>query len=227
MLLPINILVIDDQPRVRAAIARILESEPGLLVASEASCTQEGLEVLKTGRHGMVLIGADRHNGQALETLRGIKAAHPGVRCIILAGADCKGNLLDALKAGADGYLLRSTPPVELCAKFRKAMSGITVVEEDLKQSLIDCILQKQAAAKEAKLEVALTRREHEILDCLTRQLDTRTIAQTLGISVSTVKTHIKHLLVKLNLSSRPDATTWARLLSSTVYIDAPARLQA
>lgn len=210
MLQPISVLVIDHQPQVRAAIGRILASEPGFLAGGEASCAQEGLELLKTGRHALVLLGLDGHDGRELETLRSIKAAHPGVRCIILAGADCTGNLLDALKAGADGYLLRNAPPAVLCAKLRKAMSGITVVQEELKQALIDSILQKQATAQEAQLEIALTRRESEILDCLTRQLDTRTIAHTLGISVSTVKTHIKHLLVKLNLSSRPDASTWA-----------------
>lgn len=226
MLQPINVLVVDDQPLVRAAIARILASDPGLVVADSAICAQEGLELLKTGRHALVLLGLDGQDGQELATLRSIKAAHPGVRCIILAGANCTGNLLDALKAGADGYLLRNTPSAALCAKLRKAMSGITVVQEDLKQALIDSILQKQAAAQEAQQEVTLTRRESEILDCLTRQLDTRTIAQTLGISVSTVKTHIKHLLVKLNLSSRPDATTWAQKQNLLSHINVPASLQ-
>lgn len=222
MLQPISVLVIDDQPLVRAAIARILATDPGFVVTDSATCAQEGLELLKTGRHALVLLGQD---GQELATLRSIKAAHPGVRCIILAGADCTENLLDALKAGADGYLLQNTPSAALCAKLRKAMSGITVVQEDLKQALIDSILQKQAAAQEAQQEVTLTRRESEILDCLTRQLDTRTIAQTLGISVSTVKTHIKHLLVKLNLSSRPDATTWAHK-QNLLRISVPASLQ-
>lgn len=217
----INILLIDDQPRSREQIGRTLASEPAFVHAHAAATVREGMEVLQSCRMALVLIGLDSQD--KLDVLRSIKASHPGARCIVLSDSNRTEDLLDALKAGADGYLLKSTPPAAMCAKLMKALSGITVVQEDLKQALVDSIIQKQRIAEEAQLEVALTRREREILDCMTRQLDTRTIAQTLGISVSTVKTHINHLLAKLNLSKRPDASAWAGLLSRTRFISLPA----
>lgn len=217
----INILLIADQPHACGQISRILAGEPALVLAHAVATAREGMEVLQSCRPALVLIGLDGQD--KLDALRGIKAAYPRARCIVLSDSNRTEDLLDALKAGADGYLLKSTPPAAMCAKLMKALSGITVVQEDLKQALVDSIIQKQRIAEEAQLEVALTRREREILDCMTRQLDTRTIAQTLGISVSTVKTHINHLLAKLNLSKRPDASAWAGLLSRTRFISLPA----
>ena len=209
----ISILIIDPAPQTRGALERLLDAEPGFAVAGVAADAEQGMELLESRRPALVLLGL--HDGW--ETLRRIKAARPKTRCILLADDGRTEHLLDALKAGADGYLLKSTTPAVLRAKLRKAAEGITVVQEDFKQALIDSIRQKQASAQLAEQEVALTPREREILDCLTRQLDNRTIAEMLGISVSTVKTHSNHVLAKLKLSKRPeDASGWANLLSRT-----------
>lgn len=209
----IGILIIEPSAEARGTLARLLKAEPGFAVAGIAASAEEGMQLLETRRPGLVLLGLQ----DGLETLRRIKAARPKTRCILLSDDGRTEHLLEAFKAGADGYLLRSATPAVLCAKLRKAMEGITVVQEDLKQALIDSIRQKQASAQLAEREVALTPREREILDCLTRQLDNRTIAQMLGISVSTVKTHSNHVLAKLKLSKRPeDASSWASLLSRT-----------
>lgn len=208
---PVSILIIDAETQSREELARVLTAQPGFTVSAPAISAEQGLELLQAYRPSLVLLGSNSRDG--LEPLRQIKAAYPRTRCLLMAHAGDTHHLLDALKAGADGYLLKDAPAAELCAGIRKVLTGVTVVQETLKQGLIDTIRQEQANARQARPPVALTQREREILNCLTRQLDILTIARMLGISASTVRTHINHLLAKFNLRKRPDASGWANVV--------------
>jgi two-component system nitrate/nitrite response regulator NarL len=143
-----------------------------------------------------------------IETLSRIKEAKLESKCIVLTVSDAEADLLEALRAGADGYLLKDMEPEDLCENLKKAMSGVTVLHESLTEILKNALISPSLSRSEE--EVSLTEREREILECLANGLNNKTIARALGISDTTVKVHIKHLLSKLKLTSRLEAAVWA-----------------
>lgn len=114
---------------------------------------------------------------------------------------------MEALRAGADGYLLKDMEPEDLCDNLLKATSGVTVLQDSLTEVLKNALLEPNV--HKANNDAALTDREHEILECLAAGMNNKTIARKLGISDTTVKVHIKNLLRKLNLTSRLEAAVW------------------
>lgn len=186
----------------------MISADPDFQVLGEAETGLEGLEMTKALKPDLVLLDLKTKDMSGLETLARIKSSKLKVRCIILAASGEENDLLEALRAGASGYLLKAMISDELCANLKKAMSGVTVLQENLKKTLISAIIGQNLSTNER--EVFLSDREQEILDCLTQQLNNKSIARDLGISVSTVKVHIKHLFLKLNLTSRQEVAAWA-----------------
>ena len=191
-----RVFIVDDQALWRKELGRRLSESAKFEVTGDAA-GPEALEKMRPSATDLVLLGLHAGDTQGLLLLRRIKALHPAIRAVALSDSEAEQDLLDALGAGANGYLLKSTKMEELQDRLGKIMSGLTVVQDDLKKTLVDSILRQRHQQQPA--EVALTKREHEILACLTRRLDKRAIARKLGISVSTVKTHIQHVLVKLD----------------------------
>lgn len=227
---PINVFIIDNLAPLRSDLARTLSACADFMVVGEAATGETALEQVQASTADLVLLGLTAQDAAGLQLLQRLKASRPGLSCVALSDSAAAQDLLDALKAGADGYLLKSTNAETLYAGISNAMSGMTVVEDNLKRTLIEAIISHKQNNTQQLPAISLTRREQEILDCLTRQLDARTIASTLGISVSTVKTHIQHLLAKLNLGRRPDAAAWAQiktLLARTPHINLSTALQA
>jgi len=203
-----RVFLIDDHALFRKGVGQIIAAEPGFEVVGEASSGLEGLELAQTLHPDLVLIDLNMKGINGLETLRRFKQTSLKARFIVLTVSDAEDDLLEALRAGADGYLLKDMDPAELCGNLMKVANGMTVVQDSLtevlKQALIDPSLHRRED------EVSLTERENEILQCLANGLNNKTIARQLGISDTTVKVHIKHLLSKLKLTSRLEAACWA-----------------
>lgn len=205
---PIRVLVIDDHALFRKGVSQIISADPDFEIVGEAASGLEGLEKVQALKPDLALIDLNMKGMSGLETLAHIKEAKLEVRCIVLTVSDAEDDLLEALRAGADGYLLKDMEPEELCANLKKAMSGVTVLQESLTEILKNALIHPNLSKTED--EVSLTEREREILECLTQGLNNKTIARHLGISDTTVKVHIKHLLSKLKLTSRLEAAVWA-----------------
>lgn len=186
----------------------MIASDPEFEVVGEAASGLQGLSLVAELKPGLALIDLNMKEMNGIETLSRIKEAKLDTKCIMLTVSDAEDDLLEALRAGADGYLLKDMEPEDLCASLKKAISGITVLHDSLtdilKNALMNPTLNKQDD------DVSLTEREREILECLARGLNNKTIARQLGISDTTVKVHIKHLLSKLKLTSRLEAAVWA-----------------
>ncbi|GBG13425.1 two-component system, NarL family, nitrate/nitrite response regulator NarL [Novimethylophilus kurashikiensis] len=203
----IKVLLIDDHALFRKGVRQIISDQADFEVVGEASSGQEGLDLAQEVLPDMVLIDLNMKGMNGLETLRRFKESPLKARYIVLTVSDAEDDLLEALRAGADGYLLKDMEPEDLCANLKKAASGITVLQDSLTEILKNALL--DPTLKKANSDVALTEREQEILDCLANGMNNKTIARYLGISDTTVKVHIKNLLRKLNLTSRLEAAVW------------------
>lgn len=203
-----TVFLIDDHALFRKGVGQIINDDPNFEVIGEASSGMEGLELVPTLMPDLVLVDLNMKGLNGIETLRRFKETDTKAKFVVLTVSDAEDDLLEALRSGADGYLLKDMDPEDLCANLKKVATGMTVIQDSLtevlKQALIDPKLNRRDE------DVSLTEREHEILQCLANGLNNKTIARNLGISDTTVKVHIKHLLSKLKLTSRLEAAVWA-----------------
>lgn len=203
----IKVLLVDDHPMFRKGVAQIISDDPNFEVVGEAASGQEGLDLAEQLLPDLVLLDLNMKEMDGLETLRRFKATDLLARYVMLTVSDAEEDLMAALKAGADGYLLKDMEPEDLINNLLKASVGVTILQE----SLTD-VLRKALTEPETRVSVSdagLTQRESEILDCLADGLNNKNIARKLGISDTTVKVHIKNILRKLNLTSRLEAAVW------------------
>lgn len=203
-----TVVIIDDHALFRKGVMQMISSDPEFDVIGEAASGLQGLSLVEQLKPGLALIDLNMKVMNGIETLTRIKEAKLDTKCIVLTVSDAEDDLLEALRAGADGYLLKDMEPEDLCASLKKAMSGITVLHESLTDILKNALVNPTLNKKDD--DVSLTEREREILECLAKGLNNKTIARHLGISDTTVKVHIKHLLSKLKLTSRLEAAVWA-----------------
>lgn len=205
---PTSVIIIDDHALFRRGVSQMISSAPEFLVVGEASSGSEGLLLVKQLTPDLVLIDLNMKGMSGIETLAHIKEEKLDSRCIVLTVSDAETDLLEALRAGADGYLLKDMEPEDLCESLKRSMSGVTVLHESLTEILKNALI--HPALSRGGDDISLTEREREILECLANGLNNKTIARTLNISDTTVKVHIKHLLSKLKLTSRLEAAVWA-----------------
>lgn len=203
-----KVFLIDDHALFRKGVGQIIDADPAFKVIGEAASGQEGLETALGLKPDIVLIDLNMKGMNGIETLRQFKALDLTAKYVVLTVSDAEDDLLEALRAGADGYLLKDMEPEDLCANLKKVASGMTIIQDTLTEVLRTALLEPKPQRKDE--QASLTEREREILQCLSDGLNNKTIARKLGISDTTVKVHIKHLLSKLKLSSRLEAAVWA-----------------
>ena len=203
----IKIVLIDDHPLFRKGVGQMISDNPRFEVVGEAASGQQGLEIAQALRPDMVLIDINMKGMSGLETLRRLKATDLQARYIILTVSNSEEDLIEALRVGADGYLLKDMEPEDLCTNLLKAWSGMTVLQDTLTEVLRSALLSPVSIG--STKEELLTMREREVLECLADGLNNKTIARNLGISDTTVKVHVKNVLRKLNLTSRLEAAVW------------------
>lgn len=208
MNIPASVIIIDDHALFRRGVSQMISADPAFRIIGEAASGAEGLLLVKELIPDLVLIDLNMKGMNGLQTLAHIKDAKIDSKCIVLTVSDAESDLLEALRAGADGYLLKDMEPEDLCENLKKAISGVTVLHESLTEILKNALVNPSLSRSDE--EVSLTEREREILECLANGLNNKTIARKLGISDTTVKVHIKHLLSKLKLTSRLEAAVWA-----------------
>lgn len=203
---PIKVMLIDDHPLFRKGVGQIISDDPAFEVIGEAASGFEGLELAPALEPDIILLDLNMKGMNGLETLRRFKASGLKAHVVIMTVSDAEDDLLEALRSGADGYLLKDMEPEDLRANLLKAFGGVTVLQDCLNEVLKRAVIEPELKTPD---KVNLTDREAEILECLAEGMNNKTIARNLGISDTTVKVHIKNLLRKLNLTSRLEAAVW------------------
>ncbi len=203
-----SVVIIDDHPLFRRGVAQLIEMEPTLALAGEASSGEEGLVLVRKLDPDLVLLDLNMKGMDGIATLKAIKDEMPEVRVILLTVSDAPDDLIAAIRAGADGYLLKDMDPEDLMARLREALTGRMVISDALSGRLAQAL--RDEAQVERRSTSGLTERERTILRCLAEGKSNKLIARELDITEGTVKVHVKHLLRKLNFRSRVEAAVWA-----------------
>jgi two-component system nitrate/nitrite response regulator NarL len=203
-----TLIAIDDHPLFRKGVADLIAMDPGLKLVGEAASGREGIELAKQLRPDLVLLDMNLPGMDGIATLKGIREADLDTRVVMLTVSDSEENIIGALRAGADGYLLKDMEPEEILHSLRSAAEGKLVLSERITE-LLARALREEAPPKTVE-EAQLTEREGEILKLIAAGQSNKMIARSLTITEGTVKVHVKHLLKKLNLRSRVEAAVWA-----------------
>lgn len=204
-----TIMVIDDHPLLRRGVRQLLEMEDDLSLIFDTGSPQEGIEKAIALEPDMLLLDLNMPDMNGLETLTKLRDAGYAGRIIMYTVSDQEDDVVDALRGGADGYLLKDMEPEDMVRQLRQAAKGRMAISENLTALLAEA-LRNQRSSPVAQTADTLTQREKEILSELATGMSNKLIARKLDITEGTVKVHVKHLLKKLRLRSRVEAAIWA-----------------
>jgi DNA-binding NarL/FixJ family response regulator len=216
----IRVVVVDDEPMVCAHLRTILGSAPDIEVVEEAHDGAAGVEAVLRSRPDLVLMDLRMPGVDGLTAIERLgKLAEPPT-IVVLTTFDADQYVLRALRTGAAGFLVKSTPPQDLIGLVRVAAEGHTVLSPIAARRLIAASADKEPARESARrLVAALTEREAEVLACLGAGLSNAQIAGRLYLSEATVKGYVSRMLDKLGCANR----TQAGLLAHDAGLTAPS----
>lgn len=202
----IKVLVVDDHAVVRTGLGQLLATAPDLELVGEAKDGQEAVEAAEAAAPDVILMDISMPVLDGVEATRRIVARDPAVRIVMLTSLADNRQILDALEAGASGYLLKHAAPDELLGAIRSAAAGDAPLDPKAARALLDS--RRAAPADKNK---ALSAREQEVLRLVAQGLANKQIARRLGISERTVKAHLTNVFSALGVSDRTQAALWAR----------------
>jgi DNA-binding NarL/FixJ family response regulator len=205
----IRVLVADDQSMVRAGFRMLLGGEGDIDVVAEAGTGREAVDKAARFQPHVVLMDIRMPELDGLQATREILAANPDARILILTTFDLDEYIYEALRAGASGFVLKDDPPEQLIAAIRTVAAGDALLSPSITHSVISQFAQIRRPAPPAELE-ELTAREMEVFRLIARGLSNAEIGEQLFITDTTVKTHVTHVLQKLNLRDRVQAVVLA-----------------
>ena len=198
----IRVLVADDHPIVRGGIVALLESADDLSVVGEASTGLQAVELALEHEPDIVLMDLQMPALSGAEATARILEQRPGIRVIVLTTYESDSAILQAIEAGASGYLLKAAPAGEILAGIRSVAAGDVALAPSIAAMLVNRV--------KAPAGPTLSARETEVLALVAQGKSNPAIAQALFVSEATVKTHLLHVFEKLNVNDRTRAVTKA-----------------
>ncbi|MGW0815968.1 response regulator [Streptomyces viridiviolaceus] len=200
----IRVLLADDQNLVRAAFALLVASAPDMEVVGEAGTGRQALELARRERADLVVMDVRMPDLDGIEATRLIAADDDlaGVKVLVLTTYDTDENIVEALRAGASGFLVKDTRPAELLDAIRTVAAGDALLSPGPTARLIERFLRSPAAPVAGGPD-CLSDREREVLALVARGLNNMEIAESLGLSPLTAKTHVSRIMGKLGARDR------------------------
>ncbi len=206
---PLRIMLVDDHEVVRLGLKALLSSRPGIEVVAEAETAWEAVSQALSLKPDVVIMDIRLPGSSGIEACRRIKKEAPEVRVIFLTAFPDDENLLEAIEAGADGYVLKRVGSAELLEALEKVRRGENVLDSSLMPQVFARL--REVRRKERQSAFAnLTERELQILALIARGKSNREIAEELFLSEKTVRNYVSQILGKLGLSSRAEAAVYA-----------------
>jgi len=210
----IRVLLVDDQELVRTGFRMILDGEPGVEVVGEAHDGRQGVEAAGRLRPDVVVMDIRMPVEDGISATRRIvrEGPNPAVRVLILTTFDADENVIEALRAGASGFLLKDVTPTDFVAAIRTIAAGDALLAPTVTRRLLDRFSDRLPPVNDERTAALrdLTDRELEVLKLVGRGLSNREIAERLVLAEPTVKTHISHVFDKLELRDRAQAVVLA-----------------
>jgi DNA-binding NarL/FixJ family response regulator len=205
---PIRVLIVDDHAVVREGLRTFLDLQDGIEVVGEAGDGDEGVRRAELLHPDIVLMDLVMPRLDGVGAMRRLRSSAPEMRVVVLTSFLEDEHLLPAIQAGAAGYLLKNAEPAELARAIRAAHAGKAIIDPTVAARLVAAIA--DGATPPQADEKRLTRREREVLELIVGGRSNKRIALELGISEKTVKTHVGHLLAKLDVTDRTQAALLA-----------------
>ncbi|WP_221567954.1 response regulator transcription factor [Alkalihalobacillus sp. TS-13] len=202
----INVMLVDDHAVLRDGLKNIFEMEDDIQVVGEAVNGNEALEVLKEMKPDVVLLDINLPDKNGVELTAIFKRDYPNVKVLILTMHSMDEYFMAAIREGADGYLLKDAPSVQVVEAIRTVAKGESIIDPSLTKKLLGYYNQKNETTDKSEL----TEREKEVLICLVDGLSNKEIGERLFISDKTVKIHVSKIFKKINVKSRSQAVIYA-----------------
>jgi len=216
---PIQLIVADDHELAREGLRIMLASEPDIEIVGEAADGREALELCRRLHPDLVLMDARMPKMDGLAATRAIKTEDPATAILVLSTYENPDYLLEAVRAGATGYVIKYATKHDLVGAVRGALSGQHPLDRELAMHLLQILAGEDEQMTETPREfekqaellpVPLTHRELEVLLLLAQGQTNRQISQKLVVSAATVKVHVEHILEKLGVNDRTQAAVRA-----------------
>jgi DNA-binding NarL/FixJ family response regulator len=202
--MPINISIVEDNDKLRATLARVIDRADGFRCASDYGSAEDALADLPKIKPDVVLMDINLPGINGVECARRLKPQLPATQIIMLTVYQNTEHIFNALAAGATGYMLKQTPPAELLAAIKEVHAGGSPMSSHIARKIVQSFQQfSPAPTAEAQ---SLSPREAEVLDLLAKGFLYKEIAEQMKVTYATVHTHIRHIYEKLHVRSRTEA---------------------
>jgi DNA-binding NarL/FixJ family response regulator len=203
-----RIMLVDDHPMMRRGMRQLIEMQDDLQVIAEAGSGEEALNIAASHEPDMILMDLNMKGMDGIQTIEALRKNGITACILMVTVSDNDADVIAALRAGADGYLLKDLEPEELISALLQAERGQLVLSPQLTRILASTLREEKTDRR--GLAAELTARERQILAMIAASSSNKLIARELGITEATVKVHVKNLLKKLNFHSRVEAAVWA-----------------
>lgn len=200
----IKVAIVEDQDAVRAGIAEMIHRPPEVVCIGQYGDAESALKHLPTLDADVVLMDLALPGIDGIEAIRRLRLVRPELQVLVLTVYQDDDRIFESLKAGANGYVLKTTPTAELNAAIKAVSDGESPMSGEIARRVVQSFHQP---VEEFESLLSLTERENEILDLLVAGYRYKEIAFELTISIDTVRTHIRHVYEKLQVRSRAEAT--------------------
>jgi DNA-binding NarL/FixJ family response regulator len=198
-----SVSIVDDEKKLCESIAAFLNGSPGFRCVSIYGSAETALQRLPADQPDVVLMDINMAGMNGIECARRLKALNPRIQILMLTVYDDTDQIFKALAAGATGYLLKRHDPEELLQAIRDVQDGGSPMSNSIARKVVASF---QKADLIGEKENQLSAREQAVLDCLARGLPYKQIGDELGISINTIRTHLRHIYEKLHVQSRTEA---------------------
>ncbi len=206
----VRIVMVDDHALCRNGLSDLIAHRSAMRVVASTGDPEDALALLREHRPDLVILDLRMPASDGLSLLRRVRAEGLDMPVVILTMSDAEADLAAALRAGVQGYLLKDMDPEDVIGAIARAARGELAVAPAMTLKLAQMLQSGSKATPRQDLLASLTERERQILEHLARGESNKAIARALDISHDTVKLHVRHILSKLNLSSRVEAAVFA-----------------
>lgn len=204
--MPTTVFLLDDHEVVRRGLRELIDSDEGLEVISEAGTAEEAIGRIPATMPDVAVLDVRLPDGSGVEVCREVRSKHPEIRCLMLTSYSDDEALLDAVVAGADGYVLKQVKGDELIAAIHKVAAGESILD----QKMIDKARERLRSPEDDERLATLTPQERRILDLLAEGHTNRQIADKMFLAEKTVKNYVSNLLAKMGMDRRTEAAVYA-----------------